>query len=110
MKHVAVAGLLCVAYVLGQAAPWGDGLKFVSELGVLGVLVWYLWHTNTKTLPQKDKAFAEEAERQRQHSSQQLDIVVQEMQADRAAAQQGLEKVASDLAAVRVQCERRGGD
>lgn len=31
-------------------------LKLISSLGVPGVLVWHLWHTTSKTIPDKDAA------------------------------------------------------
>lgn len=34
--------------------------QLVGSLGIAGVLVWFLYHTMTKTLPEKDKAHREE--------------------------------------------------
>lgn len=35
----------------------------ISTLGVAGSLVWYLWHTNTKTMPELRKEHAETLEK-----------------------------------------------
>lgn len=34
--------------------------SLVSSLGIAGVLVWFLYHTTTKTIPEKDEAHRSE--------------------------------------------------
>lgn len=37
--------------------------QIISSLGIAGVLVWYLYHTTTKTIPEKDKLHREEIDK-----------------------------------------------
>ena len=51
-------------FVLAQSLPapsdaFGSFLTYIAPLGPSGILVWYIWHTNTKTIPEMQETFAE---------------------------------------------------
>lgn len=62
--HAGIAALIfaqspAVPPVPGVTDPFGIFLTYIAPLGPSGILVWYIWHTNTKTLPDLNKSHAE---------------------------------------------------
>lgn len=62
-----------------------DWNSILTALGPTGVLVWYLWHTQSVTLPRIDAARAEEARTSRAEFRATLDKIVTDFRADLAS-------------------------
>lgn len=66
-------GAITVMRLVGQIDP--GVTQLVGNLGVIGVLIWYLWHSTTHSYPRMQAAFSQEMERQRTaHASEMAEM------------------------------------
>lgn len=79
MRHIIAFGGIATGYVvLGQVemAVWAD---LLSNLGIVGVLAWYLWFTTATTIPKIVQDFREESREARVHDVERTDKLLAEM-------------------------------
>ena len=97
-----LAGLLAAT---GSDSPWSLSvdplLKLVESVGVLGVLVWYLWYITSRDRPRLEKRHQEMLEHTEASHSESIKSLMQdfrtEFQEQRASYRAGLEHIVGQM-------------
>ena len=93
---VALAGVFAQA---GAELKLDPGISsLVSNLGVIGVLVWYLWYDTTVARPKRDDQFLKESQSQRESAALEIKAMRETFEAEQRAMR---DQHARDMAEMR---------
>ncbi|HUT88704.1 MAG TPA: hypothetical protein VMY37_04360 [Thermoguttaceae bacterium] len=101
LRLAALPVLAVVLFAVGESLPDGGiVLKFITELGAFGFLVWFCWYGVSRVIPRMDDKYSqrqekthEESEAQRKHYGEVIDKLMERQDQDRVANRDVLQEL-----------------